>query len=81
VTSILSLGNNTATYALFVTPSGEIFAAAGACCPVDSVYLSHSSDGGKTWNRILRVGDDTAIGSIVVNRNHVIFAGLTFVGE
>jgi len=41
--STLSLGKNTATYALSVAPGGEIYAAAGECCPVNAVYLSRSS--------------------------------------
>jgi len=79
--STLSLGKNTATYALALAPGGEVYAAAGECCPVNSVYLSRSRDGGKTWERILRVADGVAIGSIVVTAEGTVSVGLTTVGE
>lgn len=77
----LSLGKNTATYALSVAPGGEIYAAAGECCPVNVMYLFRSRDGGKTWERILQVADGVAIGSIVAARDGTVFVGLTTVGE
>jgi photosystem II stability/assembly factor-like uncharacterized protein len=79
--STLSLGKNTATYALSVGAGGEIYAAAGECCPVNAVYLFRSRDGGKAWERILRVADGVAIGAIVATVEGTVFVGLTTVGE
>jgi photosystem II stability/assembly factor-like uncharacterized protein len=80
-TRILSFGKNTATYALTVTPDGNILASAGICCPVNEVFLSRSPDGGKTWSRILRVTDGVAIGSIAAGRDGLISVGLSTVGD
>jgi len=80
-TRILSFGKNTATYALTVTPEGNVLAAAGSCCPVNEVFLSRSSDGGKTWSRILRVTNSVAIGSIAAGPDGSISVGLSTVGD
>ena len=69
-------------YALAAGIQGEILAALGSCCPVNSVELLRSLDSGLTWKSILKIpGGNAAVGAVRVTQDRSILVGLTTIGD
>jgi len=75
-------GTKLQVYSLAAGVQGDVFAATGNCCPVQSVNLLRSADFGLTWTNILELHNpDVAIRSILVTRKGTLLVGLNSVGE
>jgi hypothetical protein len=79
--NVLSAGKETATYGVSVSQGGAIFASVGACCPVSSVGLFRSTNGGNGWTKILNLKNGVAAGVVTLTRNNTILVGLSGIGE